>query len=94
MTKFIISHPGDPSVGIPGDEATVALETDGTFWSDKDRAEFVQNAKENLVDCFKAIWGAGRVSCVTQEEAMAIADSMEHDNRHEECLVERIRRGL
>ena len=63
---FILRDPGDPDVGINGDTAAVSMGTGGL--SGADREEFISDVKIRLADCFKEIWGCGKVSCITVDE--------------------------
>jgi hypothetical protein len=52
--KFIISHSGDGSVGIPGEQAEVVLDASG--FNAADRSAYVEGAREQLKKAFGAIW--------------------------------------
>jgi hypothetical protein len=47
---FTLQCHGDPSVGIPGQEATVDV------WVPENDQEHLQFVKDQLVECFRAIW--------------------------------------
>lgn len=52
--KFIVSHSGDSSVGIAGEQAEVLLDASG--FNAEDRAGFIENAREALAKAFGSIW--------------------------------------
>jgi hypothetical protein len=62
--KFYVSCGGDPSVGIPGQQAEVLL------WVDPHDSEAIPFVKEQLASAFTAIWDE-RVMVLTEEEFKA-----------------------
>lgn len=68
--RFYVYNPGDPSVGIQGDVATVDINVD--HLEGEDRNDFIQQIKEELKRSFGNLWDFG-VSVWTKEEAEADA---------------------
>lgn len=66
--RFIISHSGDASVGIVGEQAEVLLDASG--FSPAERATFLEGARDQLMKAFGAIWEF-RPSVRTEQEFRA-----------------------
>jgi len=64
-TIFYATCEGDPSVGIPGDQAIVQL------WVPPNDPEFLQFAKKEIEDCFRNIWDDTSTRVLTEEECKA-----------------------
>lgn len=71
--KFIISHSGDQSVGIMGEQAEVFLDASG--FTPAERAAYVEGARDQLMKAFAEIWEF-RPSVRTEHEVRA-AESTE-----------------
>ena len=63
FVTFILSHEGDQSVGIHGDQAKVHI------WVGRDR-EYQEFVRDTLRDCFSTMWDF-RTAIVTDAELRA-----------------------
>lgn len=68
-TTFYAYCNGDPSVGIPGDQADIKL------WIPPNDPEFLRFAKKQIEDCFRNIWDDTSTRVLTEEECKAEDES-------------------
>lgn len=75
--KFIVWSNGDPSVGIPGQQAEVSMDVDD---------EHISFVKGRLVECFRDLWDEKRVFAVVDhgkpESALAVTPRVGTRKRH------------
>lgn len=54
--RFIVSHAGDSSAGIPGEVAS--LDVDVESYAEEVRGDYAQQIRDGLAGLFGQIWGA------------------------------------
>lgn len=83
-TIFYATCEGDPSVGIPGDQAIIQL------WVPPNDPEFLQFAKKEIEDCFRNIWDDTSTRVLTEEECKEENEAEEKffDDELLNCIID------
>lgn len=72
--RFVVSHDGDSSVGLPGEVATVSVDVES--YAEEVRGDYIEQVRDALRLAFGRLWDT-QVSVMTQAECQAEAASFE-----------------